>query len=94
MRFAASIIQIMLQSKKNHNILIIPFIGSLFNSLYTYFVSIRTHENKIYFQVGDKVCCTKNGYISERDDENMQEEPAHDVAGTSQDIPRKNDRRK
>uniref|UniRef100_A0A8C2A699 Helicase (DNA) B n=1 Tax=Cyprinus carpio TaxID=7962 RepID=A0A8C2A699_CYPCA len=60
----------------------------LIHSLYTYFVSIRTHNNKIHFQVGDKVCCTKNGYISETDNENMQEEPAHDVAGMSQDIPR------
>ncbi|XP_016130261.1 DNA helicase B-like isoform X1 [Sinocyclocheilus grahami] len=52
----------------------------------------KTHENKIYFQVGDKVCCTKNGYISETDNENMQEEP-----GTSQDIPstqRKNEQKK
>uniref|UniRef100_A0A9R1SS51 DNA helicase B n=2 Tax=Cyprinus carpio TaxID=7962 RepID=A0A9R1SS51_CYPCA len=48
----------------------------------------KTHNNKIHFQVGDKVCCTKNGYISETDNENMQEEPAHDVAGMSQDIPR------
>uniref|UniRef100_A0A8C2A6W2 Helicase (DNA) B n=1 Tax=Cyprinus carpio TaxID=7962 RepID=A0A8C2A6W2_CYPCA len=34
----------------------------------------KTHNNKIHFQVGDKVCCTKNGYISETDNENMQEE--------------------
>ncbi|XP_067247891.1 DNA helicase B-like isoform X2 [Chanodichthys erythropterus] len=27
-----------------------------------------THENKICFQVGDKVCCTKNGYISGKDE--------------------------
>ncbi|XP_067247894.1 DNA helicase B-like isoform X3 [Chanodichthys erythropterus] len=31
-------------------------------------VSKRTHENKICFQVGDKVCCTKNGYISGKDE--------------------------
>lgn len=36
--------------------------------------------------MGDKVCCTKNGYISDKDDENMQEEPAHDAAGTFRDI--------
>uniref|UniRef100_A0A671N2X4 DNA helicase B-like n=1 Tax=Sinocyclocheilus anshuiensis TaxID=1608454 RepID=A0A671N2X4_9TELE len=56
-----------------------------------------TPEKKICFQMGDKVCCTKNGYISDKDDENMQEEPAHDAAGTSQDIPsiqRKNERMK
>ncbi|XP_026090207.1 DNA helicase B-like [Carassius auratus] len=56
----------------------------------------KTHENKIYFEVGDKVCCTKNGYISEADNENMEEEHAHDIAGTSQDIPstqRKNEQK-
>ncbi|XP_016430115.1 DNA helicase B-like [Sinocyclocheilus rhinocerous] len=59
--------------------------------------STMTPEKKICFQMGDKVCCTKNGYISDKDDENMQEEPAHDAAGTSQDIPstqRKNERMK
>uniref|UniRef100_A0A8C2HX02 Helicase (DNA) B n=1 Tax=Cyprinus carpio TaxID=7962 RepID=A0A8C2HX02_CYPCA len=49
-----------------------------------------------HLRLGDKVCCTKNGYISETDNENMQEEPAHDVAGMSKDIPctqRKNEQK-
>ncbi|XP_073694797.1 DNA helicase B-like [Garra rufa] len=57
----------------------------------------KTHENKIYFQVGDKVCCTKTGYIFKKDDEDMQEQPAHDVAETSQVNPstqRKNEQKK
>ncbi|KAL1275699.1 hypothetical protein QQF64_035322 [Cirrhinus molitorella] len=57
----------------------------------------KTHENKIHFQVGDKVCCTQNGYILEKDDEDKQEKPAHDVAGTFQDISstqRKNEQKK
>ncbi|XP_058629436.1 DNA helicase B-like isoform X2 [Onychostoma macrolepis] len=59
--------------------------------------SAMSPQNKICFQVGDKVCCTKNAYISDKDDENMQEEPAHDVAGISQNIPntqRKNEEMK
>lgn len=27
----------------------------------------KTHKNTLDFRVGDKVCCTKNGYISEKD---------------------------
>lgn len=47
------------------------------------------------FQVGDKVCCAKNGYISGKDEEKKLEDPARVTAGTSclnggafQDIPR------
>ncbi|XP_050964172.1 DNA helicase B isoform X3 [Labeo rohita] len=30
---------------------------------------MMTHDKKINFQVGDKVCCTKNGYISKTEDD-------------------------
>ncbi|ROI15383.1 DNA helicase B [Anabarilius grahami] len=56
---------------------------------------VKTRENKICFQVGDKVCCTKNGYISRKDEEKKLENPVRVTAGTSclkiggsQDIPR------
>ncbi|XP_051976730.1 DNA helicase B-like isoform X2 [Xyrauchen texanus] len=43
----------------------------------------KTHKNQIYFQKGDKVCCTKNGYVSEKDNENNLEESFHDKSRTS-----------
>lgn len=29
----------------------------------------RTHQNKLNFQIGDKVCCTRNGYVTDKDKE-------------------------
>ncbi|XP_067283601.1 DNA helicase B-like [Pseudorasbora parva] len=43
----------------------------------------KTHDNKICFQVGDKVCCTKNGYISRKDEEKNLKDHVRYTAGTS-----------
>lgn len=45
----------------------------------------KTHKKKINFQPNDKVCCTKNGYVSEKDNEPTQNETMPDTAGASHD---------
>lgn len=32
------------------------------------FILFRTAKKTLNFQVGDKVCCTKNGYVIEKDE--------------------------
>lgn len=32
----------------------------------------RDHKNKVLFQPGDKVCCTRNGYLSDGEDEDKE----------------------
>ncbi|XP_056604912.1 DNA helicase B [Triplophysa dalaica] len=44
----------------------------------------KNHKNKINFQPNDKVCCTKNGYVTEIDNEPTQNETLTDTAGPSQ----------
>lgn len=44
---------------------------------------LRNHKNKINFQPNDKVCCTKNGYVTEKGDEPTQNETLPDTAGPS-----------
>lgn len=44
----------------------------------------RNHKNKINFQPNDKVCCTKNGYVTEKNNEPTQNETLTDTAGPSQ----------
>lgn len=46
----------------------------------------RTHKNKINFQPNDKVCCTKNGYVSEKDKEHAHKEIMSDTAGASRHL--------
>ncbi|XP_073725117.1 DNA helicase B [Misgurnus anguillicaudatus] len=43
----------------------------------------KTHKNTLDFRVGDKVCCTKNGYISEKDSKTTQNDSLLDAAGAS-----------
>lgn len=45
---------------------------SLYSYLYFCFYTLilsRTHQKKIDFQIGDKICCTRNGYVTDKDKE-------------------------
>uniref|UniRef100_A0AAY5EJR2 DNA helicase B winged helix domain-containing protein n=1 Tax=Electrophorus electricus TaxID=8005 RepID=A0AAY5EJR2_ELEEL len=35
---------------------------------------IKTHKYKTDFQIGDKVCCTRNGYVTHKDKDNVEEQ--------------------
>ncbi|XP_026779472.3 DNA helicase B isoform X1 [Pangasianodon hypophthalmus] len=41
----------------------------------------KTHKNKMDFQIGDKVCCTRNGYVTDRDKENETKSKEDDMDG-------------
>ncbi|KAK3518038.1 hypothetical protein QTP70_033199 [Hemibagrus guttatus] len=38
-----------------------------------------THKNKMNFQTGDKVCCTKNGYVTDKDKEDEAKSKKDDM---------------
>ncbi|XP_045144846.1 DNA helicase B [Echinops telfairi] len=49
---------------------------------------IKDHQNRLVFGVGDKICCTRNAYLSDLLPENASEDrsPSEDLGGTSRDF--------
>lgn len=43
------------------------------------FSLFRTHKRKKKFQIGDKVCCTKNGYVTDKDKEDEAKSKKDDL---------------
>ncbi|KAI4897650.1 hypothetical protein NFI96_025736 [Prochilodus magdalenae] len=52
----------------------------------------KTPKNKLNFQVGDKICCTRNGYVTDiytdKDQEKENEAEKNDIDGTQKKVPK------